>query len=270
MTRTTSAAAEGGTPMKVVADERSNSVLISGDQNQRVRVRALIAHLDTQLEAGGDTRVRYLHYAIADKIAPKLKEQMTGIAQATAGAGGAPGAGASPQAQAEKNSLIWADPSNNALIITAPPKIMRQIMAIIDKLDIRRPQVLVEAIIADVNVNKTAELGVNWAAYGTGSNVPAAAFDSRVGGTSIVDLAGAIQNPANVSDALLNGTTLGLGRIGSGAVNFAAILRAIQADSHTNIIATPSAITMDDQEAELKVAQEVPFITGSFTNSGAG
>lgn len=264
------AAAEGGSPMRVVADERSNSVLISGDQNQRLRVRALIAHLDTPLEAGGDTRVRYLHYANADKIAPKLKEQMTGIAQGSGGAAGAPGAGASPQAQAEKNSLIWADPSNNALIITAPPKIMRQIMAIIDKLDIRRPQVLVEAIIADVNVTKQAELGVNWAAFGTGSNVPAAAFVSPIGGSSIVDLAAAVQNPQNVTGQLLNGTTLGLGRIGTGSVNFAAILRAISSDAHTNIIATPSAITMDDQEAELKVAQEVPFITGSFTNTGAG
>jgi general secretion pathway protein D len=263
------AAAEGGTPMKVVADERSNSVLISGDQNQRLRVRALVAHLDTPLEAGGDTRVRYLHYANADKIAPKLKEQMTGIAQQSAGASGAPGGGASPQAQAEKNSLIWADPSNNALIITAPAKIMRQIMAIIDKLDIRRPQVLVEAIIADVNVTKNAELGVNWAAFGTGNaNVPAASFVNPVGGTSIVDLATAIQNPANVTSTLLNGTTLGIGRIGSGSVNFAAVLRAIQSDAHTNIIATPSAVTMDDQEAELKVAQEVPFVTGQFSNTG--
>jgi general secretion pathway protein D len=263
------AAAEGGTPMKVVADERSNSVLISGDQNQRLRVRALIAHLDTPLEAGGDTRVRYLHYADADKIAPKLKEQMTGIAQqAAGGAGGAPGAAASPQAQAEKNSLIWADPANNALVITAPPKVMRQIMAIVDKLDIRRPQVLVQAIIADVNVTKNAELGVNWAAFGTGSNVPAASFVSPVGGTSIVDLATAIQNPANVTSTLLNGTTLGLGRIGSGSVNFAAVLRAIQSDAHTNVIATPSATTMDNQEAELKVAQEVPFVTGQFSNTG--
>ena len=263
------AQAEGGTPMKVVADERSNSVLISGDQNQRLRVRALVAHLDTPLEAGGDTRVRYLHYANADKIAPKLKEQMTGIAQAAAGStAGAQGAGNSPQAQAEKNSLIWADPSNNALIITAPPKIMRQIMAIIDKLDIRRPQVLVEAIIADVDVTKNAELGVNWAAYDKGSNVPAAAFVSPVGGTSIVDLATAIENPANISSTLLNGTTLGVGRIGNGMVNFAAVLRAIQQDSHTNVIATPSTITMDDQEAELKVAQEVPFVTGQFSNTG--
>ena len=80
--------------VKVVADERSNSVLIGGEQSQRLRMRALIAHLDTPLEAGGDTRVRYLHYADAEKIAPKLKEQMTGIAQvagAAAGAGGAAG-----------------------------------------------------------------------------------------------------------------------------------------------------------------------------------
>jgi general secretion pathway protein D len=260
--------AEGGTPMKVVADERSNSVLISGDQNQRLRLRALIAHIDTPLEAGGDTRVRYLHYANADKIAPKLKEQMTGIAQASAPSAGAPGGGANPAAQAEKNSMIWADPSNNALIITAPPKIMRQIMAIIDKLDIRRPQVLVESIIADVDVTKNAELGVNWAAYGTGSNVPAAGFVSPVGGTSIVDLAAAVENPTSVTSTLLNGTTLGLGRIGSGSVNFAAVLRAISSDSHTNVIATPSTVTMDDQEAELKVAQEVPFVTGQFSNTG--
>jgi general secretion pathway protein D len=265
------AAAEGGVPMKVVADERSNSVLISGDQNQRLRIRALVAHLDTPLEQGGDTRVRYLHYADADKIAPKLKEQITGIAQADAAKGGAPGGagGGSPQAQAEKNSLVWADPQNNALVITAPPKVMRQIMAIVDKLDIRRPQVLVQAIIADVNVAKNAELGVNWAAYGkNNSNVPAAAFVSPVGGTSIVDLATAIENPTSVTTTLLQGTTLGVGRIGSGSVNFAAVLRAIQSDSHTNIISTPSATTMDNQEAELKSAQEVPFVTGQFSNTG--
>ena len=265
------AQAEGGSPMKVVADERSNSVLISGDQNQRLRVRALIAHLDTPLESGGDTRVRYLHYANADKIAPKLKEQITGIAAATAAqAGGAPGGGGAgnPQAAAEKNSLVWADPENNALVITAPPKVMRTIMAIIDKLDIRRPQVLVEAIIADVDVSRNAELGVNWAAYGKGSNVPAAGFVSPVGGSTIVDDALAIENPASVSSALLNGTTLGIGKIGTGAVNFAAVLRAIQSDTHTNVISTPSAVTMDDTEAELKVAQEVPFVTGQFSNTG--
>src|ERR1700756_3995261 len=93
------AAAEGGMAAKVVADDRSNSVLVGGDQSQRLRIRALIAHLDTPLESGGDTQVRYLRYADAEKIAPKLKEQITGVAQA---AGGQGGQAASPQAQAEK------------------------------------------------------------------------------------------------------------------------------------------------------------------------
>jgi len=262
------AAATEGVAVKVVADERSNSVLIGGDQAQRLRVRALVAHLDTPLEAGGDTRVRYLHYANAEKIAPKLKEQITGIAQAAPGAAGT-GAQASPLAQAEKNAMVWADPTNNALVITAPPKIMRAVMDIVDKLDIRRPQVLVEAIIAEVDVDKSAELGINWAAFSKGDNVPAGAFVSPVGGTSIVDLAGAIQAPANASTALLQGTTIGIGRIAGTGVNFAAMVRAIRGDTNTNVVATPSAVTMDNQEAELKVAQEVPFITGQFTNTAA-
>ena len=262
------AAATEGVAVKVVADERSNSVLIGGDQAQRLRIRALIAHLDTPLEAGGDTRVRYLHYANAEKIAPKLKEQITGITQAAPGATGT-GAQASPLAQAEKNAMVWADPTNNALVITAPPKIMRAVMDIVDKLDIRRPQVLVEAIIAEVDVDKSAELGINWAAFSKGDNVPAGSFVSPVGGTSIVDLAGAIQNPANVSTALLQGTTIGIGRIAGTGVNFAAMVRAIRGDTNTNVVATPSAVTMDNQEAELKVAQEVPFVTGQFTNTTA-
>ena len=257
-------AAEGST-VKVVADERSNTVLISGQEAQRLRIRALIAHLDTPLGGGGDTRVRYLHYANAEKLAPKLKEQITGIAQAAAGPSGA-AAAANPLAQAEKNAMVWADPTNNALVITAPPKIMRAVMEIVDKLDIRRPQVLVEAIIADINFDKDAELGVNWAAFISGNNVPAGAFVSPVGGTSIVDLAGAIQNPASATTTLLQGTTLGVGRVGgSNGTNFAAILRAIRADTNDNVISTPSAVTMDNQEAELKVAQEVPFITGQYT-----
>jgi general secretion pathway protein D len=262
------AAAAEGAAVKVVADERSNSVLIGGDQSQRLRLRALIAHLDTPLPQGGDTRVRYLHYANAEKLAPKLKEQMTGIAQAAAGGGAQGAAAAAPSA--EKSAMVWADPTTNALIITAPPKLMRAVMDIIDKLDIRRPQVLVEAIIADIDFNKNSELGVNWAAFSNANtNVPAGAFVAPVGGTSIVDLAGAIQNPANATTTLLQGTTIGVGRIAAGGLNFAAMLRAIRADTADNIIATPSAMTMDNQEAELKVAQEVPFITGQFTNTNA-
>ncbi len=263
------AAAEGGSPIKVVADERSNAVLISGDQSQRLRIRTLVASLDTPLEHGGDTQVVYLHFADAEKLAPKLKEQITGLA-AAAGGGTGGAAGQSAQAAAEKNATIWPDPPTNALVITAPPKIMRSILSIIAKLDIRRPQVLVEAIIAEVNLDKDAELGVNWAIFdkSQGANVPVGGFVSPVGGTSIVDLAQAAQNPTSASTALLQGTTLGIGRIAGTGINFAAMLRAIRGDTSTNIIATPSTVTMDNQEAELKVAQEVPFITGQFTNTG--
>jgi general secretion pathway protein D len=266
-------AAEGGTPIKVVADDRSNSVLVGGDQNQRLRVRALIAHLDTPLEAGGDTQVRYLKYADAEKIAPKLKEQITGIAQATQ-TGGAAGAAASPTAQAEKSAMVWADVQNNALVITAPPKIMRQIMGILDKLDIRRPQVLVEAIIVEVNTDKTSEFGVNWAEFTRGNgNVPASSFVSPVSGSSIVDLANSVAGLASgtaTTASLPTGATVAVGRLAAGGLNFAAMIRAIRGDSDSNVIATPSTMTLENQEAEIKVADEVPFITGSFTNTGAG
>jgi general secretion pathway protein D len=268
------AAAEGGQAAKVVADDRSNSVLVGGDQSQRLRIRALIAHLDTPLESGGDTQVRYLRYADAEKIAPKLKEQITGVAQAATGGGA--GAAASPQAQAEKSAMVWADAQNNALVITAPPKIMRAVMGIIDKLDIRRPQVLVEAIIVEVNTDKTAEFGVNWVEFTQGNGkVPAASFVSPVGDTSIVNLAqnvGAIAQggTAATSASLPTGTTLAVGALTTGGLNFAAMIRALRGDSDTNIVATPSTLTLENQEAEIKVAQEVPFLTGSFTNTGAG
>jgi general secretion pathway protein D len=255
-----------------VADDRSNSVLVSGDPSQRLRIKTLIAHLDTPLQAGGDTQVRYLRYADAEKIAPKLKEQITGQAQA---APGAPGAAASPAAAADKATMIWAEPETNALVITAQPKAMRQINSIIDKLDIRRMQVLVEAIIVEVGQDKSSALGVNWAVFSNedDTRIPVGGFIQPVGGTSIVDLA---QIAADPTTALANGlsaptgSTFGIGRIAPTGINFAAMLRAIRSDANTNIISTPSAVTMDNQEAELKVAQEVPFVTGSFTNTGGG
>jgi general secretion pathway protein D len=156
-------------------------------------------------------------------------------------------------------------------------------MNIIDKLDIRRPQVLVEAIIVEVNTDKTAEFGVNWAEFTQGNGkVPAGSFVSPVGGSSIVNLA---QNVASIaagttgtttgttalSNATLpNGTTLAIGSLTTGGLNFAAMIRAMRGDSDNNVIATPSTMTLDNQEAEIKVADEVPFITGSFTNTGAG
>ena len=261
------AAAEMGRAFKIVADERTNSVLISGDPAERLRIRALVAELDTRTESGGDTRVIYLHYANAKKLAPLLKQQMAELAQiATASVVGA--RGATPQSAAEKNALVWADPQNNALVITAPPKLMRTVLGIIAKLDIRRPQVLVQAIIAEVNIDKTDDLGVNWAAYSQTDKLPLGSFVEPVGGTSIVDLIAAAKAGAtSLSDTLLEGTTLGVGTISAGGISFAAMLRALRGNSNATILDTPSATTMDNEQAELKVVQKVPFVSGAYTNA---
>jgi general secretion pathway protein D len=259
------AQAEGGAApqMRVVADDRSNSILLAGDRNQRLKARTLVAYLDTPLASGGDTRVRYLRYADAEKIAAKLKEQVTGLAAAGPAGTGAAGAAASP----DRSTVIWAEPETNALVVTAPAKTMNSLMAVIDKLDIRRAQVLVEAIIVEVSGDKSAELGVNWAIDGTNSGNAVGGFIQPVGGVSIVDLARAANDPTTLTTQPL-GTTIGIGRLAASGVNFAAIIRALRGDSNTNIIATPSIVTMDNQEAEIKVAQEVPFVTGQFTNTG--
>lgn len=257
---------EGGmAPLRVVADERSNSILLAGDATQRLRARTLIAYLDTPLATGGDTRVRYLRYADAEKIATKLKEQITGVSS-TAGASGGAAAGAAATTVGG-GTTIWAEPETNALVITAPAKTMNSLMAVIDKLDIRRAQVIVEAIIVEVSADKSAELGVNWLIDGSKSDDAIGGFIEPVGGVSIVDLARAANNPASLTSAP-RGTTVGVGRLGGTGVNFAAVLRALRGDSTTNIIATPSIVTMDNQEAEIKVAQEVPFVTGQYTNAG--
>jgi general secretion pathway protein D len=254
---------------RLVADDRTNSVLISGEKAQRLRLKTLVTHLDTPLETGGDTRVRYLNYADAEQIAGKLKEQVTGITQA---APGQPAAGG-PQAAADRSTTIWADKQTNALVITAPPKIMRSIMGVVDKLDIRRLQVLVEAILVDISELKSAELGVNWAVGNTDSDstVPIGTFNQTVGGSSIGSIAAAISDPDNIDPSLLpSGLTLGAGRFLDSGTNFALLLRALRGDSSSNILQTPSIITLDNEEAEIKVAQEVPFLTGSFTNTGVG
>ncbi len=253
----------GGTPLKLVADERSNSILLSGDANSRLRAKALIVHLDTPSTYGGSTQVIFLHYEDATKLAPKLKDQIEGMEEAAAAAKG----GSSDQGSKEE-AQVWPDEQNNALVVTAPPKTMGEIRSIVDRLDIRRAQVLVQAIIVDVDFDKSTELGVNWAVYSNGSTIPGATFLTPVGGASLVDLADSIINPANLpSTGLVNGTTVALGRIAKTGISFAAMLRALQSSDDSDIIATPSTVTMDHQEAKIEVAEEVPFVTGQYTNA---
>jgi general secretion pathway protein D len=262
------AGAEGGASgVKLVADERTNSVLMSGEKSARLRLRALVAHLDTPLETGGDTQVRYLRYADAEKIADKLKAQVQGMTQQAGAAPAAQGA----QAAQDKSTTIWAEPTTNALVITAPPKLMRQLMSVVDRLDIRRPQVLVEAILVEVLGEDSADLGVNWIVDGSRDNFFAGGFVSPVGGTSIAGLIAAAQNPDQITPASVpGGLTIGVARNQDTGTNFAAMLRAIRAEGNTNIISTPSTVTLDNQEAQIKVAQEVPFVTGQFTSTQGG
>jgi general secretion pathway protein D len=287
----TGAGAEAtGVPVKVVADERTNSVLLTGERSQRLRLKTLIINMDTPLATGGDIQVRYLRYADAEKIADKLKGQAT----ATAKAQGTPSSTAAPAAAAgggtpniDASVTIWADVATNALIITAPPKIMKALMGVIDKLDIRRAQVHVEAIIVEVDANKSSNLGVQWLLFGQGSStVPAGVINLPGAGTSIVDLAAAVlgatsgtsatttlpgvtTTPTITSSTVGTGATVAVGRVSNNGVSFAALIQALRSDGSSNIISTPSLVTMNNEEAEVKVTQEIPLITGSFANTTA-
>jgi len=269
------AAGEGaGMPqVKIIADERTNSVLISGETSQRLRLKTLVAHLDTPLATGGDTQVRYLKYADAEKLSQKLREQIQGIAAAAMPAGGGGAAGAAPvlaSSGGDKSVTIWAEPQTNALVVTAPPKVMRSIMAIVDRLDIRRAQVLVEAILVEMSADKAMDLGVNWLIADTdtdGNSLPAGGFVQPVDGTGIGQIIQGVLNPEAIA-GLPSGLTMGLGQIVTGGTSWAAVIRAVGGIGNTNIIATPSIVTLDNEEAEIKIAQEVPFVTGQYTSQG--
>ena len=253
------------TTTSLVADARTNSVLIGGDKSERLRLRTLIAHLDTPLDEGGDTQVRYLRYADAEELATKLQQHFAEQAQSVAGGGQQ----AAPAAARLGDVSVWADTQTNAIVVSAPPKMMRSLMQIVDKLDIRRAQVLVEAIIVEYRVDQLNELGVSVAVEGGSDNTP-------IGVTNFPDfLAGVVQLGAasaggavDPSGLIGTGGTIGVGRITDDGVSFAAILRAVEGDADTNLISTPSIVTTDNEEATLNVGQEVPFVTGSFTNTG--
>ena len=284
-----------GTPgsVRFAADDRTNSILLSGDQNARTRMRGIMMNLDTPpvQAAGGNTRVVYLKYANAVDLMAILTgvsagqaligtnnagiDDQAGISQAAAPALDADG-NQIPQAPAVPTASIiprgddnndgprvdiQADEDTNALIITAPADEMRSILAVIDKLDIRRAQVLVEAIIAELSTDNSSQLGVNFAVDGTNNDRPAA-FTNLGGATQA--LVGVI---ASEGTSLTSGLSLALGRFGSDGINFGFLLSAIASDTDNNILSTPTLVTMDNQEAEIVVGQNVPFVTGTSLSS---
>jgi general secretion pathway protein D len=254
------AGAPGGP--RLLADERSNSLLLSGDRAQRLRLRTLIAHLDSPLERGENTQVMYLRYARATELVALLEgvaSTLTGEAQ-----GG----------ETAKSATIRAHEETNALVVTASPAVFRELQAVVRQLDVRRAQVLVEAIIVEVSDDLADELGVQWnlTNWGGGADesgvIGGTNFPRPGGGGSIV---GAISNPLGAV-----GTGLNLGYVrgtftlpgdDTPLFQIGALVRALRGDGRANVLSSPSIVTMDNQEAEIKVVQEVPFLTGQYTNT---
>lgn len=247
--------------IRILADDRANAIILSGDPERRLPLRALISQLDSPV-AAGNTQVHYLRYAQAEDVVEVLR----GIAETRQAAE----QGSSPQRGSEGSVRIQAHQSTNAVVIFGAPEDTRDYADIIDKLDIRRAQVLVEAVIAEVSSERARQIGVQWAVGSESSGVGLINFDRD--GRGLLQLAtgieaflgGSIPAPPNPGDGLTAG---GIGR--SGNTQIAVLISALQGDSSSNILSTPSLLTLDNEEAEIVVGQNVPFIVGrSVEDSG--
>ena len=264
LSKPTPGEAPGGGAPNFIADERTNSILMSGDKSVRLSMRAIIAHLDTPMENTGNTRVIYLRYAKAKDLVAVLKG--VGTSQGKGALGAVPGAAVSPASQ---QFDVQADDATNSVVITASPDIMRSLEEVIHQLDIRRAQVLVEAVIAEVSSNKAKDLGVQWVFDNAGnSKGPLGIINFSQGGASITGLAAAATSKTT-APAVPDGATIGVGRFSKDGFSFAALLHALSSDGATNILSTPTLVTLDNEEAEIVIGQNVPFITGSFANTGS-
>jgi general secretion pathway protein D len=260
----------GESEVLLVADTRTNSVLVSGDELERARIRTLVKYLDTALEQSGNVKVVYLEYAQASEIADVLTRVMQNINRLDTGEG-------AKKPRSDNSATIEADEGTNSLIITADTDEMAAIEAVIQRLDIRRAQVLVEAIIVEMEVKDGQDLGVQWLfadkSGAFGSNINAADARARAIAEAILPEDGSTDDISlgGLAGALAQtgGTTLGWGQI-SDSLTMAVILNALEEQSNANILSTPSLLTLDNQEAYITVGQNVPFVTGSYTNSGTG
>jgi general secretion pathway protein D len=271
----------------VMAEARSNSLIVRAANAARVALaRSLIAQLDRPSDAGpnaasGNIHVVYLKNADATKLAATLRAAMS--AQGNTGNSTAPasmpstgnatnnasGANASFTAgsQPSTGGQIQADPSTNALIITAPEPQYRQLRAVIDKLDARRAQVFVESLIAEVSAEKAAEFGVQWQGPVGGkgdTNIGLLGTNFRVGGANLISLAtqGASGNVAPSS-----GLNVGVAHNSNGTYVLGFLARFLQTTGDGNVLSTPNLLTLDNEEAKIVIGQNVPFVTGQYTNN---
>ncbi|WP_323953948.1 GspD family T2SS secretin variant ExeD [Aeromonas hydrophila] len=248
---------------KVVADERTNSVVVSGEPKARARIIQMVHQLDRDLQSQGNTRVFYLKYGKAKDLVEVLKgvsssieaDKKGGAATATGGGGASIGGG---------KLAISADETTNALVITAQPDVMAELEQVVAKLDIRRAQVLVEAIIVEIADGDGLNLGVQWA-------------NTNGGGTQFTDTGLPIGSVAIAAkDYKDNGNTDSLSKLAGGfngmaagfyKGNWAALVTALSTNTKSDILSTPSIVTMDNKEASFNVGQEVPVQSGSQSST---
>ncbi|CAJ1820211.1 Secretin ExeD [Aeromonas hydrophila] len=248
---------------KVVADERTNSVVVSGEPKARARIIQMVHQLDRDLQSQGNTRVFYLKYGKAKDLVEVLKgvsssieaDKKGGAATTTGGGGASIGGG---------KLAISADETTNALVITAQPDVMAELEQVVAKLDIRRAQVLVEAIIVEIADGDGLNLGVQWA-------------NTNGGGTQFTDTNLPIGSVAIAAkDYKDNGNTDSLSKLAGGfngmaagfyKGNWAALVTALSTNTKSDILSTPSIVTMDNKEASFNVGQEVPVQSGSQSST---
>ena len=245
---------------KVVADERTNSVVVSGDPKARQRVMQMIRQLDKDQQSDGNTKVYYLKYAKAKNLVEVLTGVSKSIQDKKAPAAVQGGGGA------DKKLSIEADEQTNALVITAQPDLMQELEKVIARLDIRRAQVLVEAIIVEVANGNGASLGVQWGNTNGGMVQFADGTTTPISASTFIDSMGSSDSSDDSKAALAGVSGAALGFYHG---DWFALLTALQTDTKSDVLATPSLSTMDNQEAEFNVGQEVPVKTGSQSSTDA-
>ena len=270
----------------LVAEPRSNSIVMRAANPARLAlVRALVTKLDQPSSevASGNIHVVYLKNADAVSLATTLRAAMggsgggsTGTSSAASRSGtastgtAATSAATSPVAASASPSTggqIQADPATNALIITASEPEYRQLRAVIDQLDTRRAQVYVESLIAEVNADKAAEFGIQW------QGPVGKSGDSAIGllGTNFGTGAGNIINLASGTTVASPGAGLNVGVAGrsNGVYYLGFLARFLQQNGEGNILSTPNLLTLDNEEAKIVIGQNVPFVTGQYTNNNS-
>jgi general secretion pathway protein D len=264
--------------VSVVADNRLNALLVRSDNPSRISsVRQLVTNMD-QPGASGNIHVVYLKNADATKVAQTLRGVLTGDTRSAVAT--ASSANTSPNGQpatsasttgSEGGGGIQADRSTNSLIITAPEAIYNNLRGVIDQLDRRRAQVYVEALIAEVTADNASEFGIQFQNGNIGTNGAALFGGSNFasGGSNLLSLAA---SPLSASKGLNLAVAKGILTLPDGTkiLNLAMLARFMQSQTNTNILSTPNLLMLDNEEAKIVVGQNLPFVTGQYTNTGGG